>query len=173
MQPNIFAHSATSVRKRYIIPVIEGGRPRTARTVQQEQRILARVAANAGTITRRLSSAEGVHRSTLWRILHEDRLYPYHLQRVQCLKPGDLPRRVRFCQWCLEQCFRHPKFLWKLLFTDEAKFTRDGIFNLHNVHIWTHANPHAIREDIVQELRERIVATFDAIRTDQATSGNP
>jgi hypothetical protein len=28
------------------IPVIEGGRPRTARTLQQEQRILAHVAAN-------------------------------------------------------------------------------------------------------------------------------
>jgi len=58
------------------IPVIEGGRPRTARTVQQEQRILAQVAANPGIITRRISSAEGVHRSTVWRILHEDLLYP-------------------------------------------------------------------------------------------------
>jgi hypothetical protein len=25
-------------------------------------------------------------------------------------------------------------------------FTRDGICNFHNVHIWAHANPHAIRE---------------------------
>jgi hypothetical protein len=25
-------------------------------------------------------------------------------------------------------------------------FTRDGIFNFHNVHIWAHANPHTIRE---------------------------
>jgi len=39
------------------IPVIEGGRPRTARTVQQEQRILAHVATNPGTSTRRISSA--------------------------------------------------------------------------------------------------------------------
>ena len=42
--------------------------------------------------------------------------------------------------------------------------TRDGIFNFHNMHIWTHANPHATQEANVQELRERIVATFDAIR---------
>jgi len=82
------------------IPVIEGGRSRTARTVQQEQRILAHVTASPGTGTRRISSAEGVHRSTVWMILHEDRLYPYHLRRVQSLKPEDLPRRVRFCQWC-------------------------------------------------------------------------
>jgi hypothetical protein len=113
------------------IPVIEGGRPWTAKTVQQEQRILAHVAANPGTSKRRISSAEGVHRSTVWRILHEDQLYPYHLQSVQGLKPEDLSRRVRFCQWCLEQCVRHPQILWKLLFTNEEKFTRDGIFNFH------------------------------------------
>jgi hypothetical protein len=128
------------------IPIIEGGRPRTARTVQQEQLILAHITANPGTSSCKISSAEGVHRSTVWRILHEDRLYPYHLQRVQDFKPEDLSRRVRFCQWCLEQCVRHPQFPWKLLFTDEAMFTWDGIFNFHNAHIWAHANPHIIRE---------------------------
>jgi hypothetical protein len=105
------------------IPVIEGGRPWTARTVQQQQRILAHIAANPGTSTHRISSAEGVHCGTVWRILHKDQLYPYNLQCVQGLKPEDLPRRARFCQWCLEQCVRHPQFLWKLLFTDEAMFT--------------------------------------------------
>ena len=71
---------------------------------------------------------------------------------------------LRFCQWYLEQCVRHPQFLWKLLLTDEAMFTRDGVFNFHNVRIWTHANPHAIRQANVDELWERIVATFVAIR---------
>ena len=49
------------------VPTIEGGRPRTARTVLQEQRILAHVAANPGTSTRTISAAEGVHRDTVWR----------------------------------------------------------------------------------------------------------
>jgi len=142
-----FSRIAQRLRERgKFIPTIEGGRPRTARAVQQEQRILDHVAANPGTSTRTISAADGVHRNTVWRILHEDRLYPYHLQRLQGLKLEDLPRCVRFCQWYLEQCVRHPQFLCKLLFTDEAMFTRDGICNFHNVHIWAHANPHAIRE---------------------------
>jgi len=142
-----FSRIAQHLRERgKFIPTIEGGRPRTVRTVQLEQQILAHVAANPGTSMRRISSEEGVHRNTVWRILHEDRLYPYHLQCVQGLKLEDLPCCVRFCQWCLEQCARHPQFLWKLLFTDEAMFTRDGICNFHNVHIWAHANPHVIRE---------------------------
>ena len=75
-----FSRIAQRLRERgTFIPVIEEGRPRTARTVQQEQRILAHVAANSGTGIRRKSSAEVVHHSTVWRILHENRLYPYHL----------------------------------------------------------------------------------------------
>jgi hypothetical protein len=113
-----FLHIACLRERDTFIPVFEGVRPWTARTVQQEQRILAHVAANPGNSTRRISSAEGVHRSTVWRILHEDWLFPYHLQRVQCLKPDNLPCHERFCQWCLEQWIWHPQFLWKLLFTD-------------------------------------------------------
>jgi len=33
------------------------------------------------------------------------------------------------------------QFLWKLLFTDETRFTRIGICNFHKVHIWAHARP--------------------------------
>jgi len=93
----IFSRIAQRLRERgKLIPIIEGGRPRTARTVQQEQRILAHVTANPGTSTRTISAAEGVHRNTLWRILHEDRLYPFHLQSLQGLKLEDLPHRARF-----------------------------------------------------------------------------
>ena len=53
-----FSRIAQRLRERgTFVPIIEDGRPRTARTVQQEQRILARVAANPGTSTRRISSA--------------------------------------------------------------------------------------------------------------------
>ena len=94
-----FSRIAQHLRERgTFIPVIEEGRPRTARTLQQEQRILAHVAANPGTSTRRISSAEDVQRSTVWGLLQEDRLSPYHLQRIQDLKLEDLPRRLRFCQ---------------------------------------------------------------------------
>jgi len=29
-----------------------------------------------------------------------------------------------------------------ILFSDEASFTRDGVNNLRNVHMWSHDNPH-------------------------------
>jgi hypothetical protein len=74
------------------------------------------------------------------------RLHPYHLQRVQDLKPKDPPRRIAFCQCLLQKIDEEPNFLSSVLTTDEVGFTRDGVFNSHNTHIWSEENPHQIRE---------------------------
>jgi hypothetical protein len=88
----------------------------------------------------------GVSSFTIWRTLHEQGLHPYHIQRVQDLKPEDPPRRIAFCQWRLQKIDEEPNFLSIVLTTDEAEFTRDGVFNSHNTHIWSEENPHQIRE---------------------------
>jgi hypothetical protein len=69
-------------------------------------------------------------------------LHPYHLQRVQHLKPEGPPRRIAFCQWLLQKIDEEHNFLSIVLTTDEAGFTRDGVFNSHNTHIWSEENPH-------------------------------
>lgn len=120
------------------------GRPRTARTLRLEERVLHRVEEEAGDSTRRIALREGVDHTTVWRVLKTNQLYPYHLQRVQGLSELDFPAREAFCVWLLETCANDPLFLPSLLFTDEAGFTRDGIFNFHNVHLWHEENPHAI-----------------------------
>jgi hypothetical protein len=78
----------------------------------------------------------------VWRILHHNGLYPYHLQRVQHLLPNDYEQRLQFCNWL--QTNWHS--LDNNLFTDEALFTRDGINNTRNSHIWANENPHAVVE---------------------------
>ncbi|KAJ4425598.1 hypothetical protein ANN_27794 [Periplaneta americana] len=64
-------------------------------------------------------------------------------QRValQALSPADYPARVS--QWFLQQCGVNPNFPALVLFTDEAQFTRDGITNFHNQHVWAYENPRA------------------------------
>lgn len=65
---------------------------------------------------------------------------------MQALLPTDFEPRIRFCQWFLDTCIENPEFTSVVLFTDEAKFSREAITNFHNNHIWTVANPHAIIE---------------------------
>ncbi|EZA52677.1 hypothetical protein X777_07058 [Ooceraea biroi] len=38
-----------------------------------------------------------------------------------------------------------------ILWTDEATFTRRGIFNSHNSHVWAHNNPHTTRQRNFQQ----------------------
>jgi hypothetical protein len=81
----------------------------------------------------------GTTQSTVWRVLHDNQLHPYHPQKVQGLCEEDFRRRVQFCQWILQRCLNEPHFLS----TDEALFTRDGFFNCRNSHVWAEQNPHA------------------------------
>ena len=125
-------------------PNNEGGRPRTVRTPEVEEEILAMVDQTPSTSTRRIAADVGVSHATVWRTLHEQLLYPYHIQRVQALIDRDHAPRVEFCRWLLEECARNPLFMRMILFTDEVQFTRDAIMNFHNNHIWADENPHAI-----------------------------
>jgi hypothetical protein len=49
--------------------------------------------------------------------------------------------RIVFCQWLLTTCFVNTQFVANILFTDEAGFTRDGIVNSHNMHVWIDESP--------------------------------
>ncbi|KAJ4447862.1 hypothetical protein ANN_09871 [Periplaneta americana] len=116
-------------------PGLGRGRPRsTTQEVQEE--ILEAVNMTPSISTRRVALQVNVRHTTVWRLLKEYQLYPYHLQHVQALSPADYPARVRFCQWFLQQCGVNPNIPALVLFTDEAQFTRDGITNFHNQHVW-------------------------------------
>lgn len=122
------------------------GRPRHVRTVDREERIIERVEENPGTSTRKMALQEGIANSTIWETLHEELLYPFHVQKVQALYEGDSQLRVDMCNSILEKYEENNQIIETILFTDEAGFTREGIINFHNTHQWAYDNPHAIVE---------------------------
>ena len=69
-------------------------------------------------------------------------VHPFRYQKVQGLTVNDYIPRVNFSRWLLDQSLIFPSFSSDILFTDEAQFTREGIFNHQNQHHWTQANPH-------------------------------
>jgi hypothetical protein len=73
-----------------------------------------------------------ISKSTTQRILKENRQHAYHYTRVQNLLPEDLPLRVQFCEWLLQQHEANPNFVKSILFTDECFFSRNRTFNIHN-----------------------------------------
>ena len=75
-------------------------------------------------------------------MLHDNGQHPFHVQRVQELNP----RRVQFARWFLHKEVEQPCFPSKVLFTDEASFTQEGIVNVRNLHLWSAVNPHVTRQ---------------------------
>lgn len=124
----------------------DSGRTREVRTAAVEEAVLNSIEEFPETSTRRIARVLNVSHSVVFRILKEQILYPYHLQRVQALMIRDFLPRVIFCQWLINMIGQAPQFLGNILFTDEASFSRDCIRNFHNNHLWADENPHGFFE---------------------------
>lgn len=111
----------------------------------QEEQVIDAVLNEPGISTRRIASRLEVSHSFVWRTIHREVLHPYHKQNVQHLQPNDHEPRLLYCQWLLRQHEQNPNFISSIVFSDEATFTRDGINNTHNEHVWSLENPHAMR----------------------------
>lgn len=100
--------------------------------------------------TREAARHFDLHHTTIWKLLNKEQMHPFHFRRVQDLQLTDYASRVTFCEWL--QLNLHQNILW----TDEAMFTRIGLFNVHNEHWWeirsddAAENPHPIVKDSFQ-----------------------
>ena len=72
--------------------------------------------------TKRIARRVPVSHTRVWRTLHAEGMYPYHVQGVQHLGPGDFDERLEFCK-----SFSGIRELHcYILYTDEMQFNRDG-----------------------------------------------
>lgn len=88
----------------------------------------------------------GVSYCSIQKILKKQRMHDFSFTKVQSLRPGDNLRRVQFCEMILIKCQEDANFLRNIIWTDESKFSREGIVNRRNSHYWASANPHLVRE---------------------------
>ncbi|GBP58037.1 hypothetical protein EVAR_39753_1 [Eumeta japonica] len=73
----------------------------------------------------------------VWKVLRQNNKHVFHYTPVQGLEDNDFGNRVRFCRFLLHADVDDPDFLKSILWTDESKFTKQGILNLHNLHHWS------------------------------------
>ncbi|GFV56427.1 uncharacterized protein TNCV_1709771 [Trichonephila clavipes] len=126
-------------------------RDRMARTELNEEIVLDMVETTPSSSTRGIANEIGISYSSVRKILDDSALHPFHYQRVQSLKECDFAPRETFSQWYLQQRIANPFFAASVLFTDEASFSREGIFNTHNSHSWAAANAHVTRTRAAQD----------------------
>lgn len=126
------------------------GRPSTRERSNLEMQILEHFEENPSTSTRRAAAELQVNHMAVWRTLNNDGQHPYHFRRTQELLPSDFTQRLTYCQWLVQQIEHNVHFTSNVLWSDEATFTRSGVANLHNEHVWAHTNPHVSTESSYQ-----------------------
>ena len=67
--------------------------------VDEEEGIVQMVQSSPRTSTQRIARRLRVPHTRVWRTLHAEGKYPYHVQRMQHLGPGDFAQRLKFCKW--------------------------------------------------------------------------
>lgn len=92
----------------------------------------------------------------IWQILNRKEIQLYLLEHAQELLPEDYDKRVEFCQWLLSQVTDDPDFITKVLWSDEATFTRDGVHTVHNSHLLSLQNS---RADVQSRFQQRFNIT--------------
>lgn len=103
--------------------------------------VLGYALAHPHSSTREISQHCGLGRNRVWEILHKNGAHPYHVTPQQGLLPGDKERRFDWCNWVLNELEVKPAFLSEIIWSDEAKFSRNGMLNRHNAHYWALENP--------------------------------
>lgn len=113
------------------------GRRRTARTQANIARV-RQALQNDPTISARRNPIAQLTPSSFNRITRIDlSWHPYRIQRRNALLPGDLPRRMDYCQWLTN---RPNRFLRDVIIGDEANFPMNGNVNTHNVRCYAPKN---------------------------------
>ena len=112
-----------------------------------EERVLTIFEATFSTSTCAVAYEMGISQPVVWRIVHEECMPFYHVQKVQYLHTDNCLCRADFVQWMKNN---NPRFPALILFRDKAKFIRKDIFRMRNlnilsismINILSDSNPH-------------------------------
>jgi len=92
--------------------------------------------------TRAIAQYQDVSQTTVCKALKSAHFHPYKAVLTQELYINDETRRLRYCQWFLNESEKNYYFSKYILFSDECTFHNDGNVNRHNLHYWATENPH-------------------------------
>lgn len=84
----------------------------------------------------------GISEKSIRRILKKNRYLPYKPKFIHTLQERDLDARIDFCFWFQGKKEDDLHFGKRILFTDEATFTSNGIVSSQNCRWWADQNPH-------------------------------
>lgn len=114
-------------------------------TEENELNVLLAVTEDPHISQREIGLQMDIGRTSVQRILKDNKMHPYHVQLLQELSDEDCRRRLEFCEWVQNKLRIERDFADFVLFGDEATFHKNGNVNRHNFHFFATENPHFVR----------------------------
>lgn len=128
------------------------GRPRSARSRENIDRVREDVMERPRTSTRKRSTQLTISRRSLQRILVKDlHLFPYKIQATHKILPVDLEKRLQYCNAMVNLENEIDEFWNKIIMSDEAHFCLNGAVNKQNHRFWGSENPQIIHQQPLHE----------------------
>ncbi|GBN24843.1 hypothetical protein AVEN_265149-1 [Araneus ventricosus] len=94
-------HQCLCETRSFVTGMHDTGRGRSVWTPKAVEDIRQRVEDRADISTQEISHAVNVPHSIVWRVLRDEGLHPYQVQKVQALIPINYAPRVEFARWFL------------------------------------------------------------------------
>lgn len=110
----------------------------------QELNIIGTILDHPNTSHRSLADTTNTTRTKVLDTLKKHKFKPYRVRKVHHIREGDFARRLRFCEFFVEQCRQDGNFLMNIIWTDESRIDTSGIFNRYNSYYWDTENPHVV-----------------------------
>jgi hypothetical protein len=87
--------------------------------------------------SRHIGRELGLSQPRVLEILHDAELLPHHYSRSAHLFPDDRPYVCNFADGYINTLPMNELVLRKILWTDKAFFTCEGVLIIHKSHLWT------------------------------------
>lgn len=125
-----------------VVKIHQNGQPRRIHPHLEDNDILAANRANPCMSLRDLSSQLNIGKDKIRRCFIRHKIKPYKPKFLHTLKEGDNNKRLDYCYWAQGNFLNDRHFLKKIMFTDEATFTTNGVVSSQNCRYWATENPH-------------------------------
>lgn len=123
---------------------------RPARTLNEDDHldVLQAVIENPKVSLRKIAKTVpgNTSKSSASRILKNNNFHPYKPKFIHTLKPRDFDSRFMFCAWFQGEAEVDHFFGRRILFSDEATFTSNGVVCSQNCRWWSDVNPNFVIE---------------------------
>lgn len=109
--------------------------------LQFDEIVLQLVRDNPKLSIRKIALQLEVSQSKVWRCLKRHKMTAFKPKFLHTLEDGDEVNRLNYCLWAQGNFLNDRDFIKKIIFTDEATFTTNGIVSSQNCRWWAVDNP--------------------------------